>query len=140
MIEISDITKARPLKVAPRPLEQRIQWTAPLKPINQKITTPINTSSLVRRLPYQKGGTSRVARLARLETKTRNLTLLRSSWLQNFYLATFWLFCNSFVPQIFLGGELRVVRVACPRQHKTGSGPPYSCVMLDEHPNIPKKR
>jgi len=38
----------------------------------------------------------RVARLALLEPKTRNLALLRSSWLQHFYLATFWLFCNLF--------------------------------------------
>jgi len=29
MIEISDITKARPEKVMPRPLQERIQWTAP---------------------------------------------------------------------------------------------------------------
>jgi len=55
------------------------------------------------------------------------------------YLATFWLFCNFFVPQIFLGEELRVVRVACPRHHKTRSGPPYSCVMLNEHQNLLKK-
>jgi len=47
------------------------------------------------------------------------------------YLATFWLFCNFFIPQIFLGEELTVVRVACPCHHKTRSGPPpYSCVML----------
>ena len=56
------------------------------------------------------------------------------------YLATFWLFCNVFVPQNFLGEELRVVRVACPRHHKTRSGPPYNCVMFNEHPNIPEKR
>jgi len=54
----------------------------------------------------------RVARLALLEPKKRNLAFLRISWLQNFYLATFWLFCNFFVPQIFLGEEFRVVRVA----------------------------
>jgi len=27
MIEISDVTKARPEKVTSRPLQQRIQWT-----------------------------------------------------------------------------------------------------------------
>ena len=56
------------------------------------------------------------------------------------YLATFWLFCNFFVPQIFHGEELRVVRVACSRHHKMRSGTPYSCVMLNEHPNVSKKR
>jgi len=56
------------------------------------------------------------------------------------YLATFWLFCNIFIPQIFLGEELRVVRVACPCHHKARSGPPYGWVMLNEHPNISKKR
>jgi len=30
------------------------------------------------------------------------------------YLATFWYFCNFFIPQIFLGDELRVVGVSCP--------------------------
>jgi len=40
------------------------------------------------------------------------------------YLATFWLFCSFFVPQIFLGEELRVVRVACPHHHKSRSGQP----------------
>jgi len=56
------------------------------------------------------------------------------------YLATFWLFCNFFIPQIFLGEELRVVCVACPCHHKARSGPQYGCVMLNEHPNISKKR
>jgi len=45
------------------------------------------------------------------------------------YLAT-WHFCNIFIPQIFLGEELRVVRAACPCHHKARSGPPYGCVML----------
>jgi len=45
---------------------------------------------------------ARVARLALLEPKTRNLALLRSSWLQNFYLATFWLFCNISFHKFFL--------------------------------------
>jgi len=91
--------------------------------------------------PYARG-TIRVARLALSEPKTVNLALLRSSWLQNLYLAIWLLFgsCNFFVPQICLGEELRVVRVACPRYHKTRGRPPYSCVMLNEHPNIPKKR
>jgi len=56
------------------------------------------------------------------------------------YLVIFGLLCNFFVPQIFLGEELRVVRVACPRHHKMISGPPYSCARLNEHPNIPKQR
>jgi len=58
MVEISDATKARPERVTPRPLQQRLQWTAALNPINQKITTLINTSSLARYHPDQKGGTS----------------------------------------------------------------------------------
>jgi len=58
MVEISDVTKARPERVTPRPLQQRLQWTAPLNPTNQGITTLINTSSLARYLPDQKGGTS----------------------------------------------------------------------------------
>jgi len=49
------------------------------------------------------------------------------------YLATFWLFYNFSIPQIFLGEELRVVRAACSRHHKTRIGPPYSCVMLDNN-------
>jgi len=77
----------------------------------------------------------RVAKLDLLEPKTRNLAVLRSSWLQNFYLAVL----QHFLQQIFLGEELRVVRVAS-RHHKTRSGPLYSCVMLNEHTNIPKKR
>jgi len=44
MIEIGDVTKARPERVTPTPLQQRLQWTAPLNPINQRITTLINTS------------------------------------------------------------------------------------------------
>jgi len=31
MVEMSDVTKARPERVTPRPLQQRLQWTAPLK-------------------------------------------------------------------------------------------------------------
>jgi len=38
---------------------------------------------------------ARVARLALLEPKNRNMALLRSSWLQNLYLAT-WLLFGSF--------------------------------------------
>jgi len=38
MIESSDVTKVRPDKVTPRPLQQRIEWTAPSNPINKKIT------------------------------------------------------------------------------------------------------
>ena len=34
--------------LTPRPLQQRLQCTAPLNPINQVITALINTSSLVR--------------------------------------------------------------------------------------------
>jgi len=48
MIEIDDVTEARPERVTPRPLQQRLQWTAPLNPINQRIATFINTSSLGR--------------------------------------------------------------------------------------------
>jgi len=58
MIEIADVTKARPERLTSRPLQQRLQWTAPLNPINQIITTLINTPSLTRYLPDQKGGTS----------------------------------------------------------------------------------
>ena len=57
-------------------------------------------------------------------------------WLFGYFLALL----QHFVPQIFLGEELRVLRAACPRYHKTRSGPPHCCVMLNEHPNIPKKR
>jgi len=55
-IEIGDVTNARPEGVTPRPVQvqQRLQWTAPLNPINQRITT----SPLVRYLPDQKGVTS----------------------------------------------------------------------------------
>jgi len=42
-------------KVDARSLQQRLQLTTPLNPINQIITTLINTSSLVRLLPDQKG-------------------------------------------------------------------------------------
>jgi len=56
MIEIGDDTKARPERVTPRPLRQRLQWTTPLNPAYQRITTLINTSSLVRYLPDQKRG------------------------------------------------------------------------------------
>jgi len=34
-----------------------------------------------------------------------------------------------FRPQIFLGEELQVASVACPRHHKTRSGLPHSCAM-----------
>jgi len=44
--------------------------------------------------------------------KNETFGSLRSNWLQSFYLATFWLFCDFFVPQIFPGEELQVVRVA----------------------------
>jgi len=54
MIEIGDVTKARPVRVMPRTLQQRPQWTAPLNPINQRIITLINTSSLARHLPDQR--------------------------------------------------------------------------------------
>jgi len=50
MIEIGDVTKARPVRVTPRPLQWRLQWTAPLNPLNQGITTLINNSSLARHL------------------------------------------------------------------------------------------
>jgi len=53
MIEIGDVTKARPERVTPRPPQQRLQWTAPLNPINQKITILIPPlwpgTSLIRR-------------------------------------------------------------------------------------------
>jgi len=58
MIEIGDVTKARPERLTPRPLQRRLQWTAPLNPTNQIITTLFNTSSLAKYLPDQKGGTS----------------------------------------------------------------------------------
>ena len=48
MIEIGDVTKARPVRVTPRPLQRRFQWTTPLHPTNQKIATLINTSSRAR--------------------------------------------------------------------------------------------
>jgi len=58
IIVIGDVTKTRPVRVTPRPLQQRLQWTAPLNPINQRISTLINTSFLARHLPDQKEGTS----------------------------------------------------------------------------------
>jgi len=74
------------------------------------------------------------SRLARLEPKTRNLALLRSTWLQNFYLA-FWLFCNFFVAQIFLE-ELQVACAACPCHHKTRSGHHAVVQSANKHPDI----
>jgi len=56
MTEISDVTKARPERVTPRPLQQRLQWITPLNPINQRITTLMNTS-LARHLRDLKGVT-----------------------------------------------------------------------------------
>jgi len=47
MIEIGEVTKARPERVTPRPLQQRLQWTAPLNLINQKITTLMGVTSVV---------------------------------------------------------------------------------------------
>jgi len=29
MIEIGDVKKARPVRMTPRPLQQRLQWTTP---------------------------------------------------------------------------------------------------------------
>jgi len=58
MIEIEDLTKASPERVTPRPLQRRLQWTAPVNPINQIITTHINISSLARHFPDQQGGAS----------------------------------------------------------------------------------
>jgi len=57
-IEINGVTKARPETVTPRTFQQRLQWTAPLNQINQRITAFISTSSLVRYLPDQKGNIS----------------------------------------------------------------------------------
>ena len=57
MIEISDVIKASPARVTPSPLQQRLQWIASLDPINQRITTLINTSSLASHLPDLKGVT-----------------------------------------------------------------------------------
>jgi len=53
MIEIGGVTKARPERVTPRPLQQRLQWTTPLKSINRRNTTLIKTFSLARHLPDQ---------------------------------------------------------------------------------------
>ena len=43
--------KARPERLTPRPLQQRPQCAAPLNPITQRITTLINTSSLMSVVP-----------------------------------------------------------------------------------------
>jgi len=56
MIEIGDVTKARRVRVTSGHVQWRFQWTAPLNPITQRITTLINTSSLARHLPDEKGG------------------------------------------------------------------------------------
>jgi len=48
----------RSKRVTPRPLQQRLQWAASSNPINQRITTLINTFSLARHLPDKKGGMS----------------------------------------------------------------------------------
>jgi len=58
MIEISDVIKASPERVTPRPPQQRLQWIAPLNPTNQRIATLINTSSLASHLHDLKGLTS----------------------------------------------------------------------------------
>jgi len=58
MTEIGDIEKARPERMTRRLLQQRLQWTAPQNPTNQRITTLISASSLARYLPDQKEGTS----------------------------------------------------------------------------------
>jgi len=58
MTDISHVTKETPESVTPKPLQQRLQTIAPLKAINQRITTLINTSSLARYLPNQKRSTS----------------------------------------------------------------------------------
>jgi len=39
IVEIIDVTKARPERVTLRPFQQRLQWIAPLNTINQRITT-----------------------------------------------------------------------------------------------------
>jgi len=57
-IEISDVVKASLERVTPRPHQQRLQWIAPVNPINQRITTLINTSSLASHLPDLNGLTS----------------------------------------------------------------------------------
>ena len=46
--------KVRPVRLTPRPFQQRLQSTVPLNPINQTITTLIDTSSLVRHLTDQR--------------------------------------------------------------------------------------
>jgi len=40
MIKIADVTKSKPVRVTPRPLQQRLQWTAPLKPNKSKNCNP----------------------------------------------------------------------------------------------------
>jgi len=76
MVEISDVTKARPERGMRRPLQQRFQWTAPLNPITQRIATLINTSSLARYLPDQKGDTSVVG----LPAETRGIECCASGY------------------------------------------------------------
>jgi len=58
MMEIVDVKKSRLVKVTPRPLQQRVQRTAPLKPNKSKNCNLIKYSSLARHLPDQKEGTS----------------------------------------------------------------------------------
>jgi len=48
MIEICHIETARLERVTPRPLQQRRRWTASQSPIHQRITTLMNTLTLVR--------------------------------------------------------------------------------------------
>jgi len=48
MIEICHIETARLERVTPRPLQQRRRWTASQSPIHQRITTLMNTPTLVR--------------------------------------------------------------------------------------------
>jgi len=55
----------------------------------------------------------RVARLALLEPKNQIFGSFERRLAPKFlfgYFATFWLFCNFFVSQIFLGEEVRVAR------------------------------
>jgi len=81
---------------------------------------------------------SRVARLALLEPKNRNLALLWSTCLQNFIWLLFGSFATFSLHKFFLkkSCEWRVCRVACPHHHKTRCGPPpHSCA--NEHPGIP---
>jgi len=41
MVKINDVIEVRPERVTPRPLQQRLQWTAPLNPFNQRIITAL---------------------------------------------------------------------------------------------------